>query len=680
MAKRSQAESQSGRDIAPLPRVKSGRRKQSCANSFRKFCETYFTQTFSMAWSPDHLKIIDKIEVAVLKGSLFAMAMPRGSGKTSLCETAALWAILYGHRNFICLIGASEDAAAQMLDSVKAEVESNDLLYADFPEVCHPIAKLDGIVNRASGQLYKGKRTHITWTAKEVVMPTMPKSKSSGAIIKCSGITGRIRGLKHKRTDGKSVRPDFVIIDDPQTDESARSPSQCATRENILATAILGLAGPGSKMSGVMPCTVIRRDDMADAILNREKHPEWQGERTKLVYKWPSNEDLWNKYAEMRADDLKADGDGSVATEFYRKNQKEMDAGAAIAWEARFDPDEVSAIQHAYNLRLRDEAAFFSEYQNEPAIEEGSVGLLTAEEIAEKVNGLKRLEVPQDAERLTAFIDIQSKVLYYAVTAWTPGFTGYVIDYGAYPKQSQQYFSLRSLNKTLQMVKRGAGLEGAIYAGLTALADQLHGVEYVRDDGAELSLDLTLIDANWGQSTDLVHQFCRNTKYRGKIMPAHGRYVGAASKSFNEYAKKKGERNGYNWRIPSVKGKRVVRHILFDSNFWKSFLQARFSQPIGDSGSLSLFKARPSKHQMLADHVTAEYRTQTSGRGRSVDEWRLPPNKPDNHLLDCLSGCCVAASVVGCQLAGVRTQSAEDKAVKQKEQKRTRRQRVTYLQ
>ena len=680
MRNQARAQSKSGRDIAPLPRVKSGRRKQSCAKSFRKFCETYFPETFSMKWSPDHLKIMEKIEVAVMKGSLFAMAMPRGSGKTSLCETAALWAIIYGHRNFICMIGASEDAAAQMLDSVKAEIESNEKLSDDFPEVCHPIAKLDGIVNRSSGQLFKGKRTHITWTAKEVVMPTIPKSKSAGAIIKVSGITGRIRGLKHKRTDGKSVRPDFVIIDDPQTDESARSPSQCATRENILATAILGLAGPGSKMSGVMPCTVIRRDDMADAILNREKHPEWQGERTKMVYKWPSAENLWNKYAEIRADDLKTDGDGSVATAFYKKNRKKMDAGAAIAWEERFEPDELSAIQHAFNLRLRDEAAFFSEYQNEPVIEEGSVGLLTADEITEKVNGLKRMEVPGDAERLTAFIDIQSKVLYYAVAAWTPGFTGYVIDYGSYPKQNQQYFSLRALKKTLQMAKRGAGMEGAIYAGLTALAEQLHGVEYVRDDGAELSLELTLIDANWGQSTDLVHQFCRNTDYRGKIMPAHGRYVGAASKSFNEYQKKKGERNGYNWRIPSVKGKRVVRHILFDSNFWKSFLQARFSQPIGDSGSLSLFAARASRHQMLADHVTSEYRTQTSGRGRTVDEWRLPPHKPDNHLLDCLSGCCVAASVVGCSLAGVKTQSREDQAVKAKQQKRTRRQRVTYLQ
>jgi hypothetical protein len=65
---------------------------------------------------------------------------------------------------------------------------------------------------------------------------------------------------------------------------SARSLSQCANRESILAGAVLGLAGPGKKISGIMPCTVIRPGDMADNILDRDKHPEWNGERTRMVY------------------------------------------------------------------------------------------------------------------------------------------------------------------------------------------------------------------------------------------------------------------------------------------------------------------------------------------------------------------------------------------------------------
>jgi len=78
-------------------------------------------------------------------------------------------------------------------------VDSNEMLLADFPEVCFPIQALDGISNRAGGQLFKGKRTQIGWTAKEIVLPTIEGIIASGAIIKVARLTGRIRGMKFKR-------------------------------------------------------------------------------------------------------------------------------------------------------------------------------------------------------------------------------------------------------------------------------------------------------------------------------------------------------------------------------------------------------------------------------------------------------------------------------------------------
>lgn len=63
--------------------------------------------------------------------------------------------------------------------------------------------------------------------------------------------------------------------------------------------------------------------------------------------------------------------DGSEATEFYRKHRRAMDAGGVVAWAERYNEDELSALQHAMNLRLQDEAAFFAEYQNEPVGEAG---------------------------------------------------------------------------------------------------------------------------------------------------------------------------------------------------------------------------------------------------------------------------------------------------------------------
>ncbi|MFN0132513.1 MAG: hypothetical protein ACKVW3_08305, partial [Phycisphaerales bacterium] len=471
----------SGRDIGDLPPVADPARREKAARDFRYFCETYFPQTFHLKWSDDHLKVIAKIEQAVLEGGLFAMAMPRGSGKTSLCEIACLWALVYGHREFVALVGSDEEHAAGMLDSIKSELENSEILGGDFPEVCHPIRSLEGIHQRASGQLSQGEQTHIGWTAREIVLPTIAGSVASGAIIRVAGITGRIRGMKHKRVDGVSVRPSLVLIDDPQTDESARSPSQCANRERILAGAILGMAGPGRKIAGLMTLTVVRPDDLADRILDRDKHPQWQGERTKMVYAFPKGEKLWAEYARVRAEGLRADRGIIDATAFYGKHRTAMDEGAVIAWPERFNHDELSAVQHAMNLRLQNEAAFFAEYQNEPLPEvEVADDLLSADQITGKVNGHARGLVPLGCSHLTMFVDVQGKALFYLVAAWEDDFTGHIIDYGTEPDQKQAYFTLRDVRRTLGAASPRAGVEGAIYGGLERLIEATIAREWRR--------------------------------------------------------------------------------------------------------------------------------------------------------------------------------------------------------
>ena len=640
-----------GRDIGELPEVVNPERKKRCRTNFRMFCEEYFPETFSLEWSPDHLKAIHKIETAVLKGGLFALAMPRGSGKSSLTEVAAIWAMLYGHREFIMLIGATESAALELLDSLMTEFEINEHLAADFPEVCYPIQQLDGIANRCAGQLYHGERTRITWTSNEIVLPTIKGSAASGIVVRVAGITGRIRGMKYKRPDGRSVRPSLVVIDDPQTSESAGSLEQTRKRIRVLAGDILGLAGPGQKISGIMPCTIIRPGDMADIILNRQTHPDWNGERTKMVYEFPKNMKLWEQYAEIRAEALREEGNFRRATEFYEAHRAEMDEGAKVSWEARFNHDEISALQHAMNLKFQDEQAFQAEYQNDPLPEDtGGEEILSIDAICAKINGLPHNKVPLACDRITLFIDVQKALLFYVVTAWAENFTGSVIDYGAWPDQHRREFSLADANPTIQSEFPRAGLEGGLYAALTALTDDLLGREWEREDGAVLKIERALIDANWGTSTDLVYEFCRESKFAGIVLPSHGRYVGASSKPMTEYRKQPGDRLGFNWMMPSVAKKRAVRHVIFDSNFWKSFVHARLAVAIGDKGSLTLYGRIPGIHQLLAEHLTAEYRVKTSGRGRTVDEWKLKPEHHDNHWLDCLAGCAVCGSMLGCSL------------------------------
>ena len=652
-ARRSSERSLEGRDIGELPAVENQERKESCRNDFKLFCETYFPEVYQLKWSDDHLRAIAKIQKSVLEGGLFALAMSRGSGKSSLTETAAIWAMLYGHREFVVLVGASESAALEMLDSIKTEFEVNEHIAADFPEVSYPIAKLEGIANRCAGQLYKGERTRITWTANEIVLPTIAGAASSGVIVRVAGITGRIRGMKYKKPDGRTIRPEFVVIDDPQTSESADSVEQTRKRVRVLAGDILGLAGPGKKIAGIMPCTVIRPGDMAEQILDKTKHPEWNGERCKMIYQFPRNDELWERYADLRADELRECGTFERATEFYREHRAEMDEGAVVSWPDRYNYDEISAIQHAMNLKLTDEAAFWAEYQNEPLPEDlGTDEQLTVDGIVNKLNGHAQRTVPVSANHVTMFIDVQKTLLFYVVCAWDDDFTGYVIDYGAWPDQRRRYFTLGEANPTLQAKFPRSGLEGCLYGGLKALTEDYLSREFTRDDGAAMRIEKCLVDANWGQSTDVVYQFCRESAFANVIIPSHGKYIGASSKPMSEYKKAVGDRVGHNWRMPNIRGKRAVRHVVFDTNYWKSFVASRLLESMGDRGSLSLWGRSSEAHMLFAEHLTAEYRVKTEGRGRRVEERKMRPEGADNHWWDGLVGCAVAASMTGCVLEG----------------------------
>ncbi len=655
----SREKSAEGREIGELPPVENAARREAAARDFQLFCETYHPDLFSRAWSDDHRKVISKIEAAVLHGGQFGMAMPRGSGKTTLCYVACEWALFYGHRAFVVLIGAEATAALEVLDAIRTDMENNPRLLADFPEVIFPIHKLEGIAHRCNGQTCGGERTQMTWTTDRVILPTVSGSVASGATLRVAGLTGRLRGMMSKTPAGASIRPDLVIIDDPQTDASARSVSQNDYRERLLAGAVLGLAGPGESIAAIMPCTVIRHGDMADRILDRQRHPEWRGERTRLVYEWPKNTKLWEQYSDIWAGDLRNGGDGSAATEFYAENREAMDEGAKVAWPARHEENELSAIQHAWNLRLRvGDESFNAEYQNEPDDLAGDMRPIsvTSDDLTAKTSKVARGVVPAEFTKLTAFIDLSQKCLWWSVCAFNDNFGGSVIDYGIWPDQKQRYSKLTTISKTLQRKYQGHGIEAAILRGLEDLTGHLMQ-PWKGETGAEFRIEKLLIDEGDGEHTQIVRNFCRRSEFATVLMPAKGRGVKASSKPLCDGRPKSGEYFGYFWKM--VKNRDGGRTVQTDVNYWKTFLMRRFEVPVGDAGAVSMYKATPRHHQMMADQLTAEYPKEMEdvATGNRVIEWANPKSR-DNHFMDCLVGCMVGASMLGCTLTAQKPVAA----------------------
>jgi hypothetical protein len=652
-AVRAREQSSQTRDIGPIPAIVDPDRRAECEQDLQLALETYFPDVFALGWSHQHIAVIDALQTTLRDGGLFALGMPRGSGKTSLCVHAGLLAMLYGWRKFLVLIGATAGAAYEMLDVLRLQIESNDLLLEDFPEICYPVRCLEGISQRAKGQTVGGEPTRIQWSGrKEIVLPTVHQATGSSGIVRAVGLLGRVRGMLFLTPEGKIERPDVFLGDDLQTDQSAKNPVQVERRETLLNGAVLGLCGPGKRMAGLATVTIVRKGDLADRLLDRQLNPQWHGKTFALVEQWPNQTatEHWEHYAELREIDLAAGEDLLPrATKYYRQNRDVMEAGAVVPWAQRREPHELSALQNAYNLKLSKPATFDAEYQNNPQASNLAAGSIAIESdlVVARVNGYARGEIARAASHLFCGIDVQQDVLFWMVAALADDFTGWIVDYGPWPAQPLgNYWTLRELAITLKAHTGAKDLEGSLYAGLNGVLNHLAGRRWQRDDGAAMALDRIVIDANWGPSTSTVYDVCRTSVYQP--LPFHGKGITAKQSPMATRKRKAGERTGEYWYMPAVRGTNTPRHIIADTNSIKTLLAQRLCQPIGSRGAWSLYQHSIAGHRMLADHFSAEIPIETEGRGRKLYEWTLLPGR-DNHWLDCAGMITTAALMAGCK-------------------------------
>jgi hypothetical protein len=654
MAAKSRAESAAGREVGDIPEPEDKARRDACEFDFRLFCETYRRPAFPLAWSDAHLELIAAIQRAVLEGAQQSIGFPRGSGKTSLAEAAVEWATLYGHRRLALVIASEEGKAGDSLEAIKKDLETNPLLLADFPEVVIPIRRLGRTPQRAKGQTHEDAPTYIEWGTSEIVLPTIPGSKASGACIAVAGLDGsHIRGVKRTLPTGEVIRPDLVLVDDPQTRKSARSPSMSRTRELTIVGDVLGMAGPGQSISVLMACTVIYRGDLSDRMLDRNLHPDWRGIRRKLLPAMPERMDLWRKYWDTRAADLQRDGDGSAATEFYRANREEMDRGAVVMWPERFKDGEISAVENAMKLFMASPETFGSEYQNEPiaeAVQEAEG--VDATDAARRVNRVARKVAPKGCETLTAQIDVHDRLLFWTVCAWGDGFGGAVIDYGTFPDQRVPVFTLADCPRPMteffrEETGKAVAVETAVEMGLDRLANDLMGRHWRREDSDEPArIAFLLIDE--GYDTEIVRRVIRRSPHRPLMRPSKGRAVGPHESPMAYWKVKDGEKAGPNWLRKCPPGTQQ-EHVQFDANAWKTFARNRLAAVPAAPDALTLFGGDPLAHALFADHLAAEFPTTTEGKGRVVEVWKNRPGR-DNHFFDNIVGCAVAASVRGIRL------------------------------
>lgn len=642
--------SASGQEIGPLPEVKNPLLRERGFNDPVFFLGHYFPNRFYLGFGRPHLEAIRVVDECMVLGGLFALAMMRGSGKTSIVEAMAIRALVYGLRRYLVLLGATDGLASNGVKRVLRELESNPRLLDDFPEVCYPIHMLGRITQRARGQKLNGRPTNIELTDGHLVLPTVEGAASSGSVVQAFGLTGALKGLQRLSPDGTPIRPDMVLMDDCQTRESAASPTQTETRERIISDDVLGLAGPKTKMAAVFLCTPIYPNDLTERFISRDRHPEWKGTRTRMVESFPNNEEMWDQYSEVRRESLRSGDEGKRSNEFYIENRAAMDEGCVLAWPDRVKDGDVSSIQTAMNLRIDNPIGFASEYQCEPEQKRLTTGAkeLVPAAISVRLSGVPQFEAPTDCSRVTAFVDVGGELLWYALVGWNENFGGSVLDYGAWPQQTRSVFAAADPRPGLSNVFPGYTESQRVYAGLSALLPMILGRIYHRTGGGqELQVERCLVDAGW--QSDAVYQAVTASPHSATLFPSKGVGRSTTQVGVAKWKTRPGERSGWHWRLSLGETGRG-RQIQFDPDAWKTFLYNALVVPLGGKTALTLFGKSAGTHEMVSEHLAAEYSEPVTIRGDTFDKWQVKAGRQDNHLLDCVVGAAVAASVQGLQI------------------------------
>lgn len=638
MSAKSRVRSLYGRDIAPIPCVVDSNRRNQCRYDLRRFLSTYYARKFNVPFCDLHLLYIGKLQDVIFNGGNLAIAMPRGIGKTAIEKGACVWATVYGHKRFVIIVTATKSESIDFLDDVRSSLCSA-LIREDFPEISYPLEKLGRSALLARGQMCYGQPTNVIWQSNKIVLPNIKGSWAAGSILYSTSMSSAVRGKSLELPTGENVRPDLLLIDDPQKDADAINPKRVEKLEDNVKKALKGLFEDGHTGTIVITGTCMEPGDFMDRVLDHNIYPTYRGIKTSMIPKMPDRMDIWlGPYADLWRNDP------NDANRFYQEHRDEMDAGSIVDWPERYDPNhEISRLQRGMNLLLEDEDSFWSERQNEPRGKKKDSIVVDPKTIRSRLNGYDRYVVPVGADTLTAFLDVHADVLYFVVCAFRDDRTGFIIDYGTFPEQRRDYFFKGdSGNETLKQAFPGMESEGAIQEGVLASIRQILGETYLSEEGHACNIAKLMIDAGYKRTQ--VENAIRLSESPIPV-PSKGRGIKSGSKPISEYRREFGDKIGHFWILQHTKG-RSYKTTFFDTNYWKSEVHNAFALGVGDIASLSLWGNRSERHRMFSEHLYAENVVLTKSGDREVYEWQQIPGR-DNHLFDGVVGCLVAASILG---------------------------------
>lgn len=634
-----------------IPDVVDPVRREKCLADPERFLRTYHPDRYSRAFSRLHKRLIDQMYERMEKGGKKAMAAPRRRGKTEITKGMVEYGIFRQFIRFPLVIGATTVLAGRTYQDFRKKLEVNNLLYQDFPEICHPVRELQGAPQRAARQHVDGMLTRIVWTATDYLqLPYVPGSPYGGVKMSYYGLDAAFRGANIE-----SDRPDFIMIDDPETRESARSIPQIKDRKEILMRDIEGLEGDDdTPLTIVVLTTCQNRYCLSFQLTDIEQQPSYDGERWGWFTKWPKTVDdptdesklgLWSDYiTKRRQDQMSGDRFGLNAVAFYILHRHLMDAGCEVIadeFKPRLlddgTPTVYSAIQEGFNkIADTDLASFRTEHMNDPEAEDEiqTLKLTKARVMSRFDRDREQYKIPAATQAVTIGLDLGKYLSHFVVNAWEDeGCVPNVVDYNV----------METYGLTRQSDDQA--VEHALAASLEVWGEMVQ---------TEYNPLMVLIDS--GKWPRAVYNFCR--AMGPPFFPSKGQDTDRFR--VRDWIEDKIQPFEQCWAHNLDFGK-IVEHqcwlFNFDAWYWKKWVHERFMcRPFDDDGnrvdgSLCLFHhgGDSKRHLTFASHICAEEEQLVPIEGKELKRTWFVKNR-NNHYLDAQALACLAGSVVGIRL------------------------------
>ncbi|MFE7461655.1 hypothetical protein [Streptomyces sp. NPDC057554] len=173
-----------------------------------------------------------------------AIVAPRDAAKSTWCFLfLPMWAAAHEHLKFVAAFADSGWQAETHLATFRGELETNELLRADYPELCGTDSSRQSGVNRT--EMYQAP---------------------NGFSFVAKGIDAKTLGLKigHRR-------PDLLLFDDVEQDESNYSANAVVKRLSTIRDAILPM---NLRARALLVGTVVRAGSIVHQLVRHREDPK----------------------------------------------------------------------------------------------------------------------------------------------------------------------------------------------------------------------------------------------------------------------------------------------------------------------------------------------------------------------------------------------------------------------